>query len=810
MAAYAVGVSQSASTLPASTGTTQTATAYTTTVSGDGTWYLHVRAKDKAGNWSASAAHFAFGVDSTLSMLPAVSSATHPDQTAAYQATGFKATWKTDATAASYSYSVDSSAATVPDTTADSTAAAYNGTVSGDGTWYLHVRASNPAGTWGPTAHYRFTVDTAAPTAPTVSSPDFPEDAWAGDEGDTGVFTLASTDKDLARFAYTLDGGTAATVTASQAATAIELTVPTAGSHKLTVTATDRAGNTSVPTAYTFHVGAAGLTAPLNGEEIGHSVTLEAAGPADLASVTFQYRHSDTGSWWDIPASAVTFTSNGSAVVWPVAMNAGIAPSLTWNTDALTEDGDLQLRTVFSGGSSPAPSDVVTVRLNRVTVTDHGTDLDKLTSLTTVDSYALETAETRAEASPDSFAPPYFDQDTGKIVAPVTGTAAKPEATVAISLQDIPLDLGSDDGSLDDAAEAADGSTTTEDGIAATVATTNATVVPVTEVVRHSQAELDSVADEILLLDDTDVPGAAALATATVDAETNKVIVETPAADDKLADLLGQRYGADMVTIRVNPSVTKLTETMNRWSDKTPFKGGAGYESHHTGEGTHFGVCTTGFAWTYNGHPYIVSAGHCTRSDSWMDTWDNTGSDDSLTAGFVSVDNWANGSGSVKLHGQSYYSGDLTLIEIIENKYNVSARIYKKDSILRRVEDRWTRRSKKADKVCTGGARSSEVCGWKVTATQQRVNYGNGTVALNMTVAEKNSGSCTLSGDSGGPVYTVKSNGAVNAKGIISGGKCETVTDDGECSDGWDGICRVVFTDIALAEKALPGGVKKW
>lgn len=78
-------------------------------------------------------------------------------------------------------------------------------------------------------------------------------------------------------------------------------------------------------------------------------------------------------------------------------------------------------------------------------------------------------------------------------------------------------------------------------------------------------------------------------------------------------------------------------------------------------------------------------------------------------------------------------------------------------------------------------------------------------------MAEENSGSCTLSGDSGGPVHTVKqSNGPAYAKGIISGGKCETAPDDGECSDGCDGVCRVVFTDIAPAEKALPGVVKKW
>ncbi|MFD8999684.1 hypothetical protein ACFV0T_01650 [Streptomyces sp. NPDC059582] len=31
-----------------------------------------------------------------------------------------------------------------------------------------------------------------------------------------------------------------------------------------------------------------------------------------------------------------------------------------------------------------------------------------------------------------------------------------------------------------------------------------------------------------------------------------------------------------------------------------------------------------------------------------------------------------------------------------------------------------------------------------------------------------------------------------------------------KCSDAWDGECRVIFTDISLAEQAVPGGVKKW
>ncbi|OPG10475.1 hypothetical protein B1R27_02200 [Streptomyces sp. GKU 895] len=811
VSAYAVTVDQSGTTLPSSTATTQSAASYTATVSSDGTWYLHVRARDKAGNWSATAAHYGFTVDSTLGLLPKITSSTHPDQTAAYKATGFQAAWTTSAAAAGYSYIVDSSATTVPDTTADSATATYSSTVA-QGTWYLHVRAVNSAGTWGTAAHYRFTVDTTAPAAPTVASPDFPNGAWAGDAGDTGTFTLTSADKGLDTFTYALDGATATTIASSAAATAIDLTPTNEGSHKLTVTATDKAGNTSAATVYTFHVGAAGLTAPLSGEEIGRSVTLTAAGPVDLTGATFQYRRGDSDSWSDIPASSVTRASDGTAVTWPVAMTDGVTPALTWTTDAVTDDGDLQLRVTFTGANSPAPSTSVAVLLNRVEVTGDSTDLDSLAAPTSIESYALEAAEDRAEASPDTLAPPYLDQGTGKIVAPVTDSAAKAEATATISLTDVPVDEGGDDGTVNDADEAADGTTATEDDVAPAVATTDATVVPTTKVVDHSQAELDSIADEVLLLDEDDIAGASALASAVVDAETNKIIVEIATDNPALADGLGQRYGTDTVTVRVNPGVTQLQQTSTRWSDKSPYKGGAGYESHWlAGESANkFKTCTTGFAWTYRGHPYIVSAGHCTYADGWMDSWDKTDPDHSVTVGFVDVDNYANGKGSVKLSGQNYYSGDLSLIEVIENKYNVSARIYQHDSVMRRVDNRSTKRSSKGQKFCTGGARSSEVCGWKVTETTKRFKYHDGDVVHNMTVGQKNSGSCVISGDSGGPVYTVKSNGHVNAKGIISGAGCDSVTDDGECSDAWDGKCTVFFTDIALAEKALPGGVKKW
>lgn len=51
---------------------------------------------------------------------------------------------------------------------------------------------------------------------------------------------------------------------------------------------------------------------------------------------------------------------------------------------------------------------------------------------------------------------------------------------------------------------------------------------------------------------------------------------------------------------------------------------------------------------------------------------------------------------------------------------------------------------------------------------------------------------------------------SVYAKGIISGSQCDSVSHDGERSDAWYGQCTVVSTDIAPAEKVLPGGVEKW
>ncbi|MEW1721446.1 DNRLRE domain-containing protein [Streptomyces sp. NPDC093109] len=807
-ATYTVVVDRSSATLPPTTGTTQSATTYSTTVSSDGTWYLHVRARDRAGNWSSTAAHFSFVADSAQALLPTITSSTHPDQTGAYKSSAFKATWSTTGSAAGYSHTVDASTATVPAAAVNSTSGSVTGNHS-EGTWYLHVRAVDAAGNWGPTAHYRFSVDTTPPDAPTVVSPDYPDDSWTGDADVPGSFLVTSADKGLARISYSLDRAATVTRSTTGATTALELTPSTEGSHLLTVTATDRAGNTSDPTTYTFHVGTAGLTEPLTGEEIGYKVTLAAQGPSTITGATFQYRRGSTGTWTTIPTNRVARAGSPSAVTWPVAMTEEMTPELVWDTSALT-DGKIELRTTFSGSNSPAPSDAVEVLLNRVPVLDGEGDYRDISEPTALQTAALDIAEQRAEESPDTFAPPYLDAETGEIVAPVTEKEAQQEATATIVLTDISTDEGSGDSSIEESDdeesteedEGADDEEDTEEP--EEDSTTSGEIAPVSFLTRYNQGELDSIAEEILMLDEEDIPGVSPLVTSHVDAEHNRVIVTGSTADSSLADSLGDRYGSDAVAIRVSPEIENLDATAGRKSDSTPYKGGAIFAPTNK-FGEQVGFCTTGFSWTYKGAPYMLTAGHCTTLNAYFNNY-NSG----LTVGKVVIDNWNNSTGSVKLSGQKYWSGDLSLMEVYSNKYSVSAKIFKggtSSKSTRRVDGRWTTRSKKGQKLCTGGARSGEVCGWKVTETKANVKYDK-TVAKNVTVATKTSGKCVISGDSGGPVYTVKKNGRAQAKGIISGAGCVNLLGYKDC-DGWFDKCRVIFTDIALAETALPGGVMK-
>ncbi|MGP3919276.1 trypsin-like serine protease [Nonomuraea sp. 10N515B] len=418
-------------------------------------------------------------------------------------------------------------------------------------------------------------------------------------------------------------------------------------------------------------------------------------------------------------------------------------------------------------------------------------------------SVALERAEARAETRPTELAPPYVSE--GRIVAPTTadttGTGRVPYAAAAIAVStDTLVDEGGDDPNIGGTGEGKDGipaePTTTaatqeeEESSAQPTATGVATYYyPTVTTVKYTYAELTAVQEEILTLD---VPGAPTMHTAYVDAARNRVVVTVASVDDALRQALTDRYGAEKVAIEVNAEEVAPAQTA-RHNDTSPFFGGAR---------TTTSSCTTGFAWKHEGVPYLVTAGHCVslHQNYYMPV-------PHYAVGKVTSDNWDTIRGTVKFPSQSYYAGDLGLVRLAGGN-NAAPYVYTANATSntrREVAGPWSRAPRRGDKYCTGGATTGELCGWTVSQTGVTVKYSSGGVARNMVKGSK-TGRCTAAGDSGGPIYTVRSDGKIVAKGINSGG-------GGGGSNNYGGTfdpCRDYFTDIRLAEKAMPGIVKKY
>jgi hypothetical protein len=99
----------------------------------------------------------------------------------------------------------------------------------------------------------------------------------------------------------------------------------------------------------------------------------------------------------------------------------------------------------------------------------------------------------------------------------------------------------------------------------------------------------------------------------------------------------------------------------------------------------------------------------------------------------------------------------------------------------------WSTWSANGQLFCTDGIQTREMCNWQVFAVGVDVTYASGAVFRGGNRASKQ-GQCLIGGDSGGPIYTVRSDGGVAAKGIISGGG----GGGGSASDP----CIIDYTDI--------------
>jgi RHS repeat-associated protein len=215
------------------------------------------------------------------------------------------------------------------------------------------------------------TVDTTAPATTAVSSGDFPAGQWSGTpdaNGDfTGSFTFTPPTSDVKEVQWNLDSGTwQSAATTGSAVT--RKPVFRAGKHTLTARTKDAAGNVSTGTAYTFYAGSgAALLTPGDGDRPARRTELTGQGKTGDTGVRYQYRRGETDTWKDIPVANVRRKSDGSTpTAWPVTVTNGNAEALTWNiTDTLSEDGTVDVRAVFTDGSTSDASPATTITVDR-------------------------------------------------------------------------------------------------------------------------------------------------------------------------------------------------------------------------------------------------------------------------------------------------------------------------------------------------------------------------------------------------------------------------------------------------------------
>jgi hypothetical protein len=107
--------------------------------------------------------------DFTPPDAPVLSCGTHPSEDLWYNESSptFNWTEPSDPTGITgYSYWLDRSPLTEPDTTSEGTSTTVTIVDLADGTWYFHCRARDGSGNWGPPNHYRIKIDTQSPLAP--------------------------------------------------------------------------------------------------------------------------------------------------------------------------------------------------------------------------------------------------------------------------------------------------------------------------------------------------------------------------------------------------------------------------------------------------------------------------------------------------------------------------------------------------------------------------------------------------------------------------------------------------------------------
>jgi RHS repeat-associated protein len=177
-----------------------------------------------------------------------------------------------------------------------------------------------------------FTVDTGSP-ATGVTATGFTTGQWTSTVPASNTFTFDGP-TDTQSFSYALDGVTQPVKTASSSGDATVSWLPTSGSHTLTATATDKAGNTGATTTFTFGVGAASFTTP-NPELRSTGVfPITVTGPPNATGATLTWRYAGKTTW----NAATGITQTDSAWTGGVTQAGGGSQVATLLWNATTQD----------------------------------------------------------------------------------------------------------------------------------------------------------------------------------------------------------------------------------------------------------------------------------------------------------------------------------------------------------------------------------------------------------------------------------------------------------------------------------------
>ncbi|MFD3622044.1 DNRLRE domain-containing protein [Streptomyces sp. NPDC058676] len=226
-------------------------------------------------------------------------------------------------------------------------------------------------GAWS--SYIYFVPNVAKPAAPSITCAAYPQDTWTAKASGAVTCTLDTSSGDGQGYLWGLDDAATPKSVYDTAdgnggdPLTISIT-PGEDWHKLYAKTIDSGGNLSTTvTQYAFGVGSAALLAPGDGDRPARRVALAATAKPTYTGVTYQYRRGETDTWHTVPLTDVTKNADGTAVTsWPLAAPNGAPQALTWNiTTTLAEDGPIDVRAVFTDGTSTSYSPPNTVTVDR-------------------------------------------------------------------------------------------------------------------------------------------------------------------------------------------------------------------------------------------------------------------------------------------------------------------------------------------------------------------------------------------------------------------------------------------------------------